>query len=1072
MDNVGSHRRADDVSFTIKFFGPCEVWRQGVLIASTAWLQQKTLALFKRMASARGRVFTQDQLIEALFPEAKPDTATQNLYRRLSELRYILEPRLKKGSASKFILNVGSQSYCFSDKVPCEIDTEKFEEHLGSAQAAEKTSRWLQALQEYQTAIELYRDDFLVEDLYEEWTIGPREHWRELYLTALLRTADCHARLGHYTEAIASCRKLLKQEPMREIAFYQKMLYHALAGETSAALQTYQDCVKALRARLDEKPQPETEELARQIVEGKLPASLRRRYPLAAMPTQHNLSGQLPSFIGREREIAEIKGLLGVGAQHAAPLRVVTLTGIGGSGKTRLALRVAMDLVQEFTHGVWWVELASLTDSGLVAQAVASALGLHAEPGSSLPEILSNYLRPRELLLILDNCEHLITACAQLTEFLLNAAPQLKILATSREILGAAGETVWQVPPLLLPDPRQTSSKTLAQSDAVRLFMERAKAARSDFALTEQNVSLVAQICQRLDGIPLALELAAARVKTLSIKQIASRLDDCLQLLTGGRRTAVPRHQTLRAAIDWSYNLLSSKERQLWGRLSVFAGGCTLEAAEGICTDSQHVGARSPRPYKSSDIAPAEILDLLTQLVDKSLVVAEERGEATRYRLLETVRQYAQIRLFEAGDAEIARDRHLHFFLELAEQAESRLRGADLKSWLDRLEMEHDNLRAALEWGRTHQQNTESALRLAGALGWFWEVRGYWDESRRWLEDILSQSKNVLASVRAKALTAAGGLAWRRGEYSQATALSEKGLALSQKLKDKRGVASALNVLGLVAHYRGEFARATKAYRESLALCRSLKDKRGIASTLNNLGRVAYYQGQHAQAAKMLEESLRLWRELGDAWGTAMVLLLLGEVALSQGEHERARALLDEGLALCRSVGDKRGIALALNILGAIAHLQRDCERATAMLEESLRLCREIGDKRGLALALDILGVVSHLQGDPIRATAVLKESLALRRDLGDKRGIADCVEDLALIDLTQDPERAAKLFGMAEGLRQSIGAPLLPYERQEHDRNLTAVRAKLGEKTFEIFWKMGLAMPLEGVIRYALSEE
>jgi predicted ATPase/class 3 adenylate cyclase len=438
-----------------------------------------------------------------------------------------------------------------------------------------------------------------------------------------------------------------------------------------------------------------------QVVHPDLPADFPPLKSLETLP--NNLPVQLTSFIGLEGEIDEVKQLL-------ATTRLLTMTGAGGCGKTRLALQVAAVVLEDFAEGVWLVELATLSDPTLLFQAVASALNIREQPGRSLQATIIDYLSPKQLLLVLDNCEHLVAACARLAETLLRACPHLRILATSREALGIAGETIRPVPSLSVPDPRrQPTVETLRRSEATRLFIERAIAGLPTFSPTTRNAEPITQVCQRLDGIPLAIELAAARVKVLSVEQIASRLDDRFRLLTGGSRTGLPRHQTLRATMDWSYELLSEAERVLLRRLAVFAGGFTLETAEAVCT--------------GMDAETSAVLDLLTHLVDKSLVIMEERGGTSRYRLLDTVRQYGRNKLLESGEDPRVRRRHRDWYLQLAEAAEPELHGPDQRLWLDRMEMEHDNLRTALDWSKVDEDGSEAGLRLAGALWWFWYVR-------------------------------------------------------------------------------------------------------------------------------------------------------------------------------------------------------------------------------------------------------------------------------------------------------------------------------------------------------------
>jgi len=697
------------------------------------------------------------------------------------------------------------------------------------------------------------------------------------------------------------------------------------------------------------------------------------------------LPSQITGFIGREREAAEVARLL-------AGTRLLTLPGPGGCGKTRLALAVSSALAAEET--VWWVELASLPDPSLVPRAAAKVLGVRELPGRDHVEALIDALRKQRALLVLDNCEHLISACAGLTDALLRTCPELRIMATSRESLGIVGEVAWTVPPLSLPDVLDPGE--VGRHDAVRLFVERARSVVPTLELDEKNARTIARLCRRLDGMPLAIELAAARARVLSLEQISARLDDALGLLSTGGRTAPPRQRTLRAMMDWSFGLLSEKERALFCRLSVFSGSFSLPAAEEACA-----GGR---------ILKAEVLGLLTQLVEKSLVDAQTRGGEARYGLLGTIQQYGNEKLAERGEVSGLRLRHASYFLRLAEQAESGLSGAQQAAWLEHLATEHDNLRAALGWSLDEGGDPELGLRLASSLWRFCHTRGYYGEGREWLERTLARADNAPRKLRAKALTGAGLLAFLQCEYDRATTLLEMSLTLYRDSNDELGIASALQTLGSIARERGHYARAVAFHEESLALQRKQGNEGGIARALDGLGFVAWLQG----------------------------------------DHVRARALCVEALARYRGLEDAEGVAWSLVNLGASAQHRGDLRRAKALLEESLEISRGAGYKEGIAWSLDQLGLVEQRGGDHRRATALLRESLEMHRDLEDRWRTASVLESLAGSLREQgQPERAARLLGAADALREVIGAPVPPCERADHDRAVATVRAGMGEKEF-----------------------
>lgn len=765
-----------------------------------------------------------------------------------------------------------------------------------------------------------------------------------------------------------------------------------------------------------------------QVVSPDLPSDFPPLRTLDTLP--NNLPIQLTSFIGREKEIAEVKRWLETS-------RLVTLTGAGGCGKTRLATQVAADLLESFDDGAWFVELAPLADPALVVQVVATTFGLQEGTGRSLETALKDYLREKNLLLVLDNCEHLIQACAQFASMFLNASPHLKILATSREALGVAGETVYRVPSLAVPDPQHLPPiEALSQYDAVRLFIDRAISVHSTFTVNNHNAPAVAQICHRLGGIPLAIELAAARVKIFSAEEIEARLDDRFRLLTGGSRTAMPRQQTLRALIDWSYDLLSEPERVLLSRLSVFAGGWTFDAAETVCSLQNAEGSDGNQPT-ANHLLPTDILDLLSHLIDKSLVLAEEQDGATRYRMLETIRQYAREKLFELGEGEQVRERHLEFFAKFAEEADAKLNGADQVVWLNRLESEHDNLRAALQWSIESQgldrTNWDWGLRLAGALGQFWHKHSHWSEGRRWLKETLNTSKDASSSVRANVLNEAGYFAMWQNDHKEAWTFFEQSLALYREQNDKGNIAQVLFRLGISLEDQGDYVRAIQTVEESLNLRQQIGDKSGVSYSLHLLGEIARDQGNYSRARQFLEKSLALSRELADKWEIGLNLGTLAEIALRQGEYELASTLCEESLALWRELGDKRMLGVSTHKLGLAACGKGDQTLARDLLQKALRLLLELRDRYKITQILEGLAKIASAEGNA---------------------------------------ERAARILGAAEALRQAANLPLPPSERTDYEHDITALRAKLDEAAFSNVWAEGRAMTMEQAVEYALAEQ
>ena len=835
-----------------------------------------------------------------------------------------------------------------------------------------------------------------------------------------------------------------------------------------------------------------------QVVTPDLPHAFPPLKSLAGVP--NNLPRQLTTFIGREREIAEVKRLL-------TKAHVLTVTGTGGNGKTRLSLEVASGLLDEYPDGVWLIELASVAASVLVPQILATTVGVREEAGRPVLSTLLDHLRPQRALLLFDNCEHLIDACAQLADALLHACPQVKIMASSRELLGLTGEMAFRIPPLSMPNPRHPPSfERLMEYEAIRLFVERAAAVKPGFRLTEDNVSAVAQICQRLDGIPLAIELAAARVRSLSVHQITAHLDERFRLLTGGSRTAMARHQTLRGLIDWSYGLLSDAERTLLRRLSMFVGGWTLAAGEAV-------GAG---PGVDRD----EVVELLARLVDKSLVLMDDdQGQDARYRLLETIRQYGLDKLAETTEAEVVRDRHRDFYLGFAEEAEAQLRGREQVAGLKRLEVDHDNLRTALRWSLDRGE-TEVALRLGSALWLFWDTHGYVREGREWVDDLLARADALPASAltpgtqraRAKLLDGAGRLRARWSEYAMACELDAQALAVWRELGDQRGMAEALNNIGVGMRYLGDRERSQATVEESLALFRGLSDKRGIAHALNNLAELARGDADLARARALFEESVPLFEAIEDGRGLSYALDNLGGILTSQGDYTRAETLYGRSLQLAEELGDKHAIATALRSLGGVAHHRRDHVRARGFYEDSVTRFREMNDGVCLAKSLTGFAVASHEMGDHEQARALGDQGLTLLREADAKGELALRLNELGRPALTHgDVARAARLFQESLGLfaeahdnpgivanladlarvaaargHPSVVIRLLAVvdtqrragrlscpdaDRTACDRAVAAARGQLDAATGDAVWCEGAAMTLEQAVAHARTQ-
>jgi predicted ATPase/DNA-binding SARP family transcriptional activator len=742
-----------------------------------------------------------------------PDTTEAQARTNLRQLLHSLKQALP---AADHFVSTSATTVQWRPEAPFRLDVADFEQACALAEAAAQQGDLHTMRAALEKACALYHGD-LLPSCYDDWILPERERLRQALTEALERLLRLLESAGEPRAALAYTQRLLRHDPLREDTYRTLMRLYAACGDRAGVLHVYHTCTSVLERELGVEPSTATREAYAYL----LSVDIQARPVLPPMPSTTNLPVPLTSFVGRQAEMAEVRGLLQTS-------RLLTLTGPGGTGKTRLALEVATTLLDDYLHGVWLVELAPLADPALVTQTIAATLGVREQPRRTIQDALLDYLRTKTMLLLLDNCEHLIETCAQMADTMLRAAPGLKIVVSSRESLGIAGETAYRVPSLPLPDVQAPSLEALSHNDCVRLFVDRARASYPRFRLTEKNALAIADICRRLDGIPLALELAAARVAVFSPEAIASRLDDRFRLLTGGSRTALERHQTLRALIDWSYDLLSDEERSLFRHLAVFAGGWTFEAAEATCSD-------------------LDVLGPLTLLVNKSLVMVDEHAEGRRYRLPETIRQYARETLFEAGEAEQSRDRHVAFFLRLAEAAEPKLRGAEQLAWLERVVTEHDNMRTALAWS-LESGKSEGTLRLAGALAYFWELRGYWSEGPKWLN-----------------------------------------AALARASREQSGRAAA----GEISHP----SRVEMAQR---------------AKVLYGAGRIRFLSLFDPPTSRMIvEESLRLWCELGDTWWRAVALEHLGFMLMAE-DIQTARARLEEGVSLARQVEDRWPLALCL----------------------------------------------------------------------------------------------------------------------------------------------------------------
>jgi len=935
---------------TIRLLGGFQVQIGSRALPDEVWRLSKARSLLKLLALSPSHRLPREQVVDLLWPDLSPDAAANNLHQTLYGARRAM--RTPEGSGE---LRLQHGLLSLQPDGGLWVDVDAFESAASTARRSDDPAL-------YHVALGLYAGDLLPDDLYDDWATWRREALHQTYLQLLLAVARRHEARGELKQAMESLRQALQSEPTLEESHVALMRLYAATGQRAQALRQYALLQEVLAAELDAEPDESSRQLFAAILASGSTAADEAVKDRDRTSRTHNLPVPLSRFVGREEEVAEFTDLL-------SRARLLTLTGVGGAGKTRLALRLGWHLLDSYRDGVWLVRLDSLGDPNLVAGTVARALQVEEPSDGSWSDALIEHLRSRHALLILDNCEHLLAACSRLTMALLEACAGLQILATSRARLNVPGEMTAVVPPLSVPDTHHSSVEELVGFEAVRLFVERARFRRPSFALTERTGQAVARICREVEGIPLAIELAAGRIGALSVVQIADRLADAPGLLTSGD-AANARHQTLRAALDWSYELLDQEERQLFRRLAVFDGGWVLERLEAL--SEEHDALR--------------VLDLLTRLVDKSLGVVEGAAdEEVRYRLLEPVRQYARDRLMEAGEAEEMRRRHLELYAALAESAVDELYRSDARRWLNQLEADHNNIRAALRWS-LEQHRPEAGLRIAGSIWRFWYQRGHLREGRQWLAAMLDAAPDAPVADRANALRASGVLASAAGAYEQSAQLLEQALALNRNLDRQRDI----------------------------ALC------------LNSLGIIACEQGKVDRAIILLEEGLAIRRQLGSTLDIAASLLNIGFVVHSLGDWERSQQLHEEALALGRAIDSTALVSLALHNLGQIAVLRREYDRAIPLLRQALVLTRDGGESRRIASTLEAIAGAELEVGDSTRAARLAGAATAIREALGAPMQPNELPEwERTMVDLRASMDATVLSLAWAEGQLLDLDAAI-----------------------------------------------
>ncbi len=1015
---------ARDSLVRIYVLGGFRVWVGSRAIDAAAWRLRKARNLVKILALTPQHHLHREQVLEFLWPDFRPDAAANNLHQTLHVARRAFASASPDAAVA---LQLRQEVVSLEPLGGIWVDAEAFERSASVA----RTSGHAAA---YEEAVQLYDGALLPEDRYEEWTLERREGLQSLYVEVLVSLSRHQDAAGDVARALGLLHQAVSVEPTNEDAQGTLMDIYARLGRQQDSLRQFRELQTTLRREAEAEPGAKTAGIQDDIIAGRYlpdgernvpdvqtlapalttPRASRRRQK--AIPS--NLPEPLSSFVGR---VAELKALRGRLEQD----RLLTLTGPAGTGKTRLALELAGRMKSHFAEGPWWIDLAPLSDGELIDSAIASGLRIRSDRTRSIADALATRLRGKAGLIILDNCEHLLEPSASAASALLSACPELKIVATSRQALNLPGETQWRVQPLSLPpEDLTTSPDRLSEYEAINLFTTRGRAANSAFALTSENADAVTEICRRLDGLPLAIELAAVRTRHLSVTEILQRLRDRFSLLA--LPGMPPRHRSMRTAIDWSYAMLGETEQTLFNRLSVFAGNFSLEAVEAIC------GERYSADW--------EVLESLLSLVDRALVeIDETQNGAVRYRLLETMREYAAERLAARGEREVIVRRHRDFFLHLAEESESHRFGPEVGQWLKSLEGDHANLRSALAWSLETAHEEEGGLRLASALRGFWQLRGHLAEARTWYEKALEQKQEPTI--------------WR---------------------------ARVLNALAGALNELSEGQRSPSLYEESLGLFRALGDKDGIARVTTNLGSMASAAKNYSEARRLFEESLALCREIGDQRGIAFLLVKLGNLALKQDELENAITFYERAQVLYGETGDRAGTAWALNWNGLALRVRGDFPRARARFMESLEIYEELNELYDRPMVHLNLGYVAQHDQDYDAASQHFLKAADQCREMGDRLGLATAAAAQAgIFALQGEHEQAVVLFAAAEKLRTTLGpawvpTPQLagpPIDREDNARNLATARAALGEARFAQMWEAGLRLTVEDALAKALPE-
>jgi predicted ATPase/DNA-binding SARP family transcriptional activator len=1026
---------------TARLLGRVELSIGGRSLTADHWPPRGGRALLLLLLATPGHRLGRDRILELLWPDLPPDSARNAYYKALHSLRRTLEPELAPRAPGRFVIATADALALAADR--CVVDADAFLAELGTAapSASRKAS--------LRSAVERYDGGLFGDEPLDDWAAGPRRRFQRDWIGAVLELAELEIAAGEAALAIPRLEAVVAAEPTHEAAHRLLIRAYDADGQRDRAWRQYERCVAVLRDELGVDPSAETRRLGTRLRDLDLvtPAERRRASSWRGLPTPPT------RLIGREREVDEILDLIRTGET-----RLLTLIGPGGVGKTRLALEAALAASEQFAAGACFVSLGAVRDPAQVAPAIARDFGLREEGGEPPLAQVCAALRDGAALLVLDNFEQVLPAAADIAE-ILAACPALTILVTSREPLRLRAERLYDVPPLAAPrfDDDLGSPPTIGaigRAGAVMLFVERAAAVRPGFALDETNAVDVARICARLDGLPLAIELAAARSRELIPRELLGLLHDRLGALTEGYRDLPPRQRTMRDAIAWSHDLLDPALKTLFRRIAAFPGGVTAAVAARLTADTAETAAAR-----------------LQTLADKRLVQWVAGGDEPRAGMLETTREFGLEQLALAGEVSATRDALAAHAVDLATAAAEHLSGPAQGAWLDRLDAEHDNLRAALAW-TIDRGDAGRAFAIAGNLWRYWWSRGYLTEGRRWLELALALPAPPDRVRRGHALNGAASLAESQGEFTRSTALHREALALWRALGVASGEARALSGLGTAAAHRGDYATARAHHERALAIARASGDVPGAARTLDRLGTVARHQGDTARAAACYTESLELFRAAGDLVNASIVLSNLGEVRHQQGQRERAAELFEEALRIQRELDLPDGVAFDLTNLARVRLELGELDRAAALSNQGARLFRDLGNQLGLAGALAVCGMVARAGGDPRRSRDFLTASLRILAELDERSAMPEHLEQLAAAVLDGgEPERAARLLGAAAALREQIASPPSPDDRRQADAVLAASAAILGAAAAARAVAAGRAQPLHATLADALGD-